>query len=83
MSPATDVLNVTSLVEQLCDDGVPEAQAYALVRLAADVRHPGFDREIAHQDLITVGFTTARADKLIEGAVRGAAGPLSRSWRRW
>jgi hypothetical protein len=83
MSTPTTALDAGRLVEQLCQDGVPEAMAYALVRLAADVRHPGFDREIAHQDLITVGFTTARADKLIEGAVRGAAGPLSRSWRRW
>jgi hypothetical protein len=83
MSPATDVLNVTSLVEQLCDDGVPEAQAYALVRLTADVRCPGFDREIAHQDLVTVGFTSARADKLIEGAVSGSAEPPSRSWWHW
>jgi hypothetical protein len=80
MSPATDVLNVTSLVEQLCHDGVPEAQAYALVRLAADVRHPGFDREIAHQDLVTVGFTSERADKFIERAVLGSAGAWPRSW---
>ena len=45
---------------------MPEAQAYALVRLVADVRQPGFDREIAHQDLVTVGFTSERADKLIK-----------------
>jgi hypothetical protein len=83
MSTTPDVLNATRLVEQLYHDGVPEAQAYALVRLAADVRHPGFDREIAHQDLITVGFTSARADVLIDGAVRGSAGPPTRSWWHW
>jgi hypothetical protein len=83
MSPATDVLNANRLVEQLCHDGVPKAQAYALVRLAADVRHPGFDRKIAHQDLMTVGFTPARADKLIEGAARGSAEPPTRAWWHW
>ena len=80
MSTATDALNVTSLVERMCHDGVPDVQAYALARLLADVRYPGFDHEIAHQDLVMVGFTSARADELIKGAVCGSAGPPSRSW---
>jgi hypothetical protein len=82
MSPATNILNANRLVEQLCHDGVPEAQAYALARLAADVRHPGFDREIAHQDLVMVGFTSERADELIKGAVRGSAGSRPWWWHR-
>ncbi len=92
MSTATAVLDTERLVAELRDDGVPEVkayaiarlladvQAYALARLLADVRYPGFDHEIAHQDLVMVGFTSARADELIKGAVRGSAGPPSRSW---
>jgi hypothetical protein len=82
VTTAASVLDTNRLVEQLREDGVPEAQAYALVRLVADVRHPGFDREIAHQDLMMVGFTSERADRLIEGAEHGPAGSLPRSWRR-
>jgi hypothetical protein len=78
MSTPTTALDAGRLVEQLCQDGVPEAMAYALVRLAADVQHPGFDREIAHQDLVMVGFTSERTDELIKGPVRGSAG--SRPW---
>ena len=83
MITAAAVLDINRLIEQLREDGVPEAQAYALTRLLADVRHPGFDREIAHQDLVTVGFTSERADKLIKKAVLGSAGPTPRSWQRW
>ena len=80
MSIATTALDTDRAVEQMRKDGVPDVQAYALARLLADVRYPGFDHEIAHQDLVMVGFTSARADELIKGAVRGSAGPPSRSW---
>lgn len=81
MSAAPTALDAERLADQLRKDGVPDAQAYALVRLAADVRHPGFDPEVARQDLVMAGFTSERADELIQGAVRGSAG--SRSWWHW
>jgi hypothetical protein len=80
MSAVPSVLDADRLVEQLCKDGVSERQAYALARLLADVQHPGFDREIAHQDLAMVGFTSEKADELIKGAVRGSAGSRPCSW---
>jgi hypothetical protein len=83
MNTAMTALDADRLADQLRKDGVPDAQAYALVRLVADVRHPGFDHEIARQDLVTVGFTSERADELIKGAVRGSAGSWPRSWRHW
>jgi hypothetical protein len=68
MSTATGVLDADRLVE----DGVPEAKVSAFARLLADVQHPGFDRVIAHQDLVRAGYSPERADELIEGALLGS-----------
>jgi hypothetical protein len=58
MSTAAAVLGANCLVEELLEGGVPEAKAYAFARLLADVQYPGFNREIAHQDLVTAGYTS-------------------------
>jgi hypothetical protein len=69
MSTTAAVLGTSCLVEELVEGGVPEAKAYAFARLLADVQHPGFDREVAYQDLVTAGYTLEQADAFIKGAV--------------
>jgi hypothetical protein len=69
MSTAAAVLGPNCLVEELVEGGVPEAKAYAFARLLADVQHPGFDREVAYQDLVTAGYTLEQAGAFIKGAV--------------
>jgi hypothetical protein len=69
MSTAAAVLGANCLVEELLEGGVPEAKAYAFARLLADVQYPGFNREIAHQDLVTAGYTPELADAFIKGAL--------------
>lgn len=55
--------------------GFEAAQAYALVRLLADVRLDGFDRPTARHDLVTSGFTEEQADILIDYAVEALSPP--------
>jgi hypothetical protein len=69
MSTTAAVLGTNCLVEELVEGGVPEARAYAFARLLADVQHPGFDRELAYQDLVTAGYPPELADAFIKGAV--------------
>jgi hypothetical protein len=69
MSTTAAVLGTNCLIEELVEGGVPEAKAYAFARLLADVQHPGFDRELAYQDLVTVGYPPELADAFIKGAV--------------
>jgi hypothetical protein len=69
MSTTAAVLGTNCLVEELVEGGVPEAKAYAFARLLADVQHPGFDRELAYQDLVTAGYSPELADAFIKGAV--------------
>lgn len=69
------MINTDRVVGSLRAAGVPAAQAYAFARLLADVRNPGFDRAIAHQDLVGAGYTAEQADILIEGAVQAAQPP--------
>lgn len=55
--------------------GFSAAQAYALVRLLADVRLDGFDRPTARHDLVTSGFTEEQADILIDYAEQALRPP--------
>ena len=63
------IVNSERIVGRLREAGLSAAQSYAFARLLADVRCPGFDRAIAHQDLVTAGYTAKQADVLIDGAV--------------
>ena len=63
------IVNTERIVARLREAGLSAAQSYAFARLLADVRCPDFDRTIAHQDLVTAGYTVKQADVLIDGAV--------------
>jgi hypothetical protein len=77
MNTATAVLDTEHVVAELRKDGVPDAKAYAIARLLADVQQARFDRKVACVDLESAGFSAEETVRLIEDAL-ALSGKLQR-----